>query len=73
MTLLFTVQEGPEAVRRIRERGYRGLIIGITGNTEASEVEHFLSQGANAVLAKPVRLESLKAAVEGHVGGGILA
>ena len=31
------------------------------------------SQGANAVLAKPVRLESLKAAVEGHVGGGILA
>ena len=52
-------------MRRIRERGYRGLIIGITGNTDPDEVDFFLSRGANLVLAKPVRLESLKAAVEG--------
>ena len=59
-------QGGPEAVRCIRERGYRGLIIGITGDTEARDMEHFRSQGADVVLSKPIKEQDLRAAVEGH-------
>ena len=58
------LQDGPEAVRRIRERGYRGLIIGITGDTEAQDKEFFQSQGADVVLSKPIKEQDIKAVVE---------
>jgi len=53
-------------VRRVRERGYRGLIIGITGDTEAQDMEFFRSQGADVVLSKPIKEQDVKAAVEAY-------
>ena len=63
---VLVVQNGPDAVKNLRARGYRGLIVGITGDTDARDIEHFRSQGANVVLSKPIRVDDLKAAVEGH-------
>ena len=46
--------------RRIRERGYRGLIIGMVGANVASEIDHFKSCGANHVMHKPVNMALLQ-------------
>ena len=39
--------------RIIREEGYRGLIVGLTGDTSEEDVAHFKAHGADAVLPKP--------------------
>ena len=52
--------QGPDAASQIRELGFEGLIVGITGNVLPEDITHFKSMGANAVLAKPVRLPQLE-------------
>jgi CheY-like chemotaxis protein len=52
--------DGPTAAARMRELGYKGPIIGVTGNALPSDVEYFMSSGANAVLAKPLQIGTLK-------------
>ncbi len=46
--------DGPTATRIIRELGYDGPIIGVTGNALRADTELFLSSGVNKVLTKPV-------------------
>ena len=45
---------GPEATRKIRELGFTGLILGVTGNVLDVDVNIFKSHGADEVLPKPV-------------------
>ena len=51
---------GPEAAQLMREAGYSGTIAGHTGNVSHKDVEDFISQGADLVLAKPLNKELLK-------------
>jgi two-component system, sensor histidine kinase len=53
------VMDGPSAARMLRENRVDVLIVGVTGNVLPEDVEHFLKQGANAVLAKPVNIDEL--------------
>jgi len=48
---------GPTATKTLREIGYQGLIIGLTGNTGSEEVKEFISHGADHVLCKPLEIE----------------
>mmetsp|Transcript_30175 Transcript_30175/g.43099 ORF Transcript_30175/g.43099 Transcript_30175/m.43099 type:complete len:966 (+) Transcript_30175:45-2942(+) len=57
--------KGPEAAKVLRERGHKGLIIGITGNVLQDDVEHFISCGANSVLSKPLHMQRLKDLLKG--------
>lgn len=50
---------GCNASRIIRQLGYIGIIIGITGNALPEEIENFVSFGADQVLPKPVSSELL--------------
>ena len=61
---------GPTATRAIRERGYRGLIIGLTGDTLEEDSEYFRSHGLDAVLSKPLNIDELKAAIGEFYGSG---
>lgn len=54
---------GPEAVSKIRARGYKGLIVGLTGHTLAEDIDYFKRMGATFVLSKPLNLDALKQAV----------
>jgi len=45
---------GLSAARALRERGYAGIILGITGDAMAQETQEFLAAGINAVVHKPV-------------------
>lgn len=55
---------GPEAAEKLRQAGYKGLIIGITGDCYQDQMDHFVQMGANAVLPKPLKLDHLRAKLE---------
>ena len=48
------VMDGPTATRLIRDMGYQGLIVGVTGNALAEDIRVFKSHGANEVMVKPI-------------------
>ena len=53
------LMRGPDATEHIRGMGFRGTILGVTGNVLSEDVAHFKSKGADEVLAKPVSLERI--------------
>jgi CheY-like chemotaxis protein len=53
------VLDGPSAARRLREEKCDLLIIGVTGNVLPEDKAHFIRQGANAVLPKPLDMKEL--------------
>merc|ERR1711939_484164 len=55
------VMNGPTATRILRSLGYTNPIIGITGNVLPEDVSFFKSNGANEVLAKPLKVHELEA------------
>ena len=52
---------GPSAAREIRKLGCDSFIVGLTGNIMPEDVRIFKEGGANAVLAKPIKLSELDA------------
>jgi CheY-like chemotaxis protein len=54
---------GPEATK-IWEMGYKGIIIGVTGNVLEEDVKFFKDHGADQVFSKPVSMEIIKAYLE---------
>eukprot|EP01036_Dinobryon_divergens_P061951 gene61951-biopygen34590 len=56
--------DGPTAAKRMREMGFTGPIIGVTGNVLASHVETFVNNGADRVLQKPFQFDELIAVLE---------
>jgi CheY-like chemotaxis protein len=51
---------GPQAIKQVRELGYNGLIVGVTGNGAADDIVAFIDAGADSVLVKPVSLEQIQ-------------
>jgi len=51
---IMPVMDGPTTVRKLRDMGYTGLVIGVTGQVMRVDIEAFSSQGADKVLLKPV-------------------
>jgi DNA-binding response OmpR family regulator len=58
------VKDGPTATAELRGKGYNGQIFGVTGNGLPSDVEYFLSSGADKVLLKPLDMRAFKAAMK---------
>lgn len=51
---------GPEAAQGMRSAGFKGLIVGVTGNVMAHDVANYVASGADCVVFKPVNTEELK-------------
>ena len=51
--------DGCAATKRLRENGYKGRIVGLTGDAMTEDVSTFLACGADAVIVKPLRLNVL--------------
>jgi DNA-binding NarL/FixJ family response regulator len=60
MDFVMPVMTGPEATSKIRELGFYGLIVGVTGNALPEDVKTFERSGADAVLLKPLDVPMLK-------------
>lgn len=53
------VMNGPTASKQIRELGYKGMIIGLTGHALSEDVNDYLNSGADKVIVKPLRKDVL--------------
>jgi CheY-like chemotaxis protein len=60
MDYVMPVMDGPTATKRIRAIGYKGIIIGVTGNVRKEETEYFLNCGADYVMGKPLDIDRLE-------------
>eukprot|EP01036_Dinobryon_divergens_P030913 gene30913-40233_t len=58
---------GPEACKKMRDIGFPGLIIGLTGNALEQDIAEYMAQGANAVLKKPLVLDELFEISDGKI------
>jgi CheY-like chemotaxis protein len=55
------IMTGPEAAEAMRNVGYEGPIVGITGNILSEDTDYFKSHGATEVLPKPVTMARIHA------------
>eukprot|EP00299_Pterocystis_sp_00344_P020349 c9983_g3_i1.p1 GENE.c9983_g3_i1~~c9983_g3_i1.p1 ORF type:complete len:661 (-),score=152.20 c9983_g3_i1:227-1981(-) len=53
------VMDGYVATQTLRQNGYRGYIVGLTGNALDEQVSEFLSQGVDEVITKPIKRERI--------------
>lgn len=60
MDFMMPNMDGPTATKQIRDMGYTGVIIGVTGNALPSDVLQFLTSGADRVLLKPMDMDMLQ-------------
>lgn len=60
MDHLMPLMNGAEATQNMRERGYRGLIIGLTGHCVGMEKESFQTCGVDLVMSKPLNMQELQ-------------
>ena len=52
--------DGPSATMSIRQLGYNGPIVGVTGNMMQGDIDHFKRCGATVVLPKPLLIPDLE-------------
>ena len=59
------IMQGKDAARIIREElGYKGLILGVTGNALDEDVKEFIDHGADQVILKPLTKETFRKVIE---------
>ena len=63
MDMEMPVMDGYEAAQVLRTRGYRGTIFGLTAHGEGPETARAILAGCDAVLHKPISIDTLKAAL----------
>jgi CheY-like chemotaxis protein len=61
------IMDGPTAIQLIRAEGYKGLIIGVTGNVLSEDVKTMLNAGADYVMNKPFDLNKFESIIKGKV------
>ena len=54
------VMDGIVTAKKLRELGYKNLIIGLTGTTDPIEINEFIQNGADYVLTKPMDNHKIK-------------
>eukprot|EP00607_Mallomonas_marina_P003994 CAMPEP_0182438012 /NCGR_PEP_ID=MMETSP1167-20130531/85442_1 /TAXON_ID=2988 /ORGANISM="Mallomonas Sp, Strain CCMP3275" /LENGTH=244 /DNA_ID=CAMNT_0024631153 /DNA_START=114 /DNA_END=845 /DNA_ORIENTATION=- len=52
--------DGPTATKLMRGMGYKGMIIGITGNALPADKQYYLNSGADHILTKPLDMKLLE-------------
>jgi len=59
MDFIMPNMDGPTATFTIRNLGYTKPIIGLTGNSLQTDIDIFISKGANKVILKPLNITEL--------------
>ena len=59
MDNLMVRMNGPDAATGMRALGYKGVIIGVTGNVNTADIDIYTEAGANNVLQKPIDISVL--------------
>ena len=48
----------------MRDAGFQGLVIGVTGNVMKDNINEYIASGAKSVISKPVSTEKIKIIIE---------
>ena len=59
MDYVMPTMNGPDATLAIRELGYIGPIIGVTGNSHDDDQAYFMNAGLSDIIIKPLRMNKL--------------
>jgi CheY-like chemotaxis protein len=59
--------DGLQATQQLRQLGYTGLIIGITGDASAEDAAEYRRYGADDVLCKPITKSILSLALSSRL------
>ena len=59
------IMDGPTAAREMRALGFKGLIIGVTGNALIADIDQYIASGADKVLPKPIDVFALESILKG--------
>lgn len=65
MDYVMPVMDGPTATEVIRRSGFKGIILGVTGNGHQSEIDLFKNAGADRILVKPLSADQFYATLLG--------
>lgn len=63
MDFMMPKMDGPTATKEIRDLGYNGFIIGVTGTLHEEDQSTFMLAGADIVLGKPVSVKDIEGAL----------
>jgi signal transduction histidine kinase/CheY-like chemotaxis protein len=66
MDFIMPNMDGPTATKEIRDMGYKGLIVGLTGNVLPEDKAFFKAKGADEVLTKPADMVQLTSILRKH-------
>jgi len=58
------VMNGSDAVYLLRQEGYLGRILGISGDVDVASIQRFKDKGVDDVLCKPIDLDILRKRIE---------
>jgi len=64
------VMDGYQAVRVLRERGYRGAVVAFTAYDETPEIERARNEGFDSVVTKAITVEKLRGVLQPFLGTG---
>jgi DNA-binding NarL/FixJ family response regulator len=64
MDCLMPVMDGYTAARMMRQLGYRGPILALTGNSSEADAEKAMEAGYNSTVVKPIRTDDLIAIIK---------
>lgn len=66
------VMRGRDAVKKIRDLGYKGVVLGVTGNSLQEDIDDFKTMGADEVLLKPLNVASFLDAISDLTQKGVV-
>ena len=52
--------DGMQTTRELRSLGYRGIVVGVTGDAHEEDIRAFKDAGVDAVLPKPITFRQLE-------------
>jgi CheY-like chemotaxis protein len=65
MDFIMGIVHGPQATKDFRDMGFRGAIIGLTGNLSEIDRDMFFKNGGDYILLKPLDIDALRQVLEG--------
>ena len=66
MDFVMPKMNGPDATQAIRELGFTGPIIGVTGNSHDTDKNIFVEAGVTNIIIKPLKIPKLLEIIENY-------
>lgn len=66
MDCFMPVMDGPPAVKSIKDAGYTGLVVGVSGLSDEIDKQAFIQAGADGCVTKPLSIAAFRKIYSGN-------